>query len=94
MPPENSRWAAPPWAWALRAVLALSLVGYAVTFLPGVRGDGPAFSALMDIGLGDGILVLAAVACLARAWWDPAHRLAWALLGAGPLAYAAGDLYY
>jgi diguanylate cyclase (GGDEF)-like protein len=94
MPQDSRHWAPPAWARALRAVLALSLVTYAATFLPGVRGDGPPFSAPLDIGLGDGIQVLAGITCLARAWWDPKHRLAWSLLGAGPLAYAAGDLYY
>ncbi len=94
MTEQRLPWHPPVWARALRWLLVGLLAVYALTFLPGVRGDGPQFIPLLDIGLGDGLQVLAGVLCLARAWWDRAGRRAWLLLGAGPLAYSMGDFYY
>ena len=91
---QDTAWRVPGWARAVRALTVVALAGYAVSVVPGVRGDGPAFSGWLDIGVGDGVQVLAGVLCLARAGWDRRHRLAWALLGLGPIAYSLGDLVY
>ncbi len=70
------------------------VVLYGITLIPGVRGPGPHFVGWLDIGVGDGTTVVAALLCLARAVLVPQARVAWALLGAGPLLYVGGDLVY
>ena len=48
----------------------------------------------VDVGLGNGAIVLSAALCLARAWLLPQDRWAWLLIGLAPLMYVAGNLYY
>ena len=94
MSTQRPAWRPPAWARAGRLLLAVALLVYALSFLPGVRGDGPRLIPLLDLGLGEGLQVLSGLLCLARAWWDRAARRAWLLLGLAPLAYSTGDLVY
>ncbi len=85
----------PAWVRVARYLVPVLTLVYGVTLLPGVRGgDGPRFVPWLEIGVGDGLVVVSAVLCLVRAACVPRSRLAWVLLGLGPLAYVAGDLYY
>ena len=94
MSADQEAWRPPAQVRALRLLLVLGVAGYAVTFVPGVRGGGPHLVPWLDLGVGESLQVLAGVLCLLRAWWDPASRRAWALLGVAPIAYSVGDLYY
>src|SRR5689334_13756521 len=91
---SQGTWSPPVWARRLSWALPALAVAYGVTLLPGVRGPHPVFVPALEIGLGDGIIVAAGLLCLARAVLFPRARLAWALIGAGPLFYALGDLVY
>ncbi len=94
MPQDDGTWRVPTWARLLRVALLTMTVGYALTFLPGVRGHGPAFSGWLEIGVGDGIQVFAGLICWGRAWWDRPRRAAWVLLGLAPLMFSCGDFVY
>ena len=79
---------------ALCILLPVLVVAYGVTLLPGVRGPQAVFSLWLEFGVGDGIMVLSAALCLARAALVARARLAWLVLGLGVLSYVAGDAYY
>ncbi len=74
----------------LLAVAAVWLVAYElyVVFDPGFDA-GPVFSRFAH----DVVLVLAAATCLTRALVG-SERTAWALIGAGVLAWSVGEIYY
>ncbi len=58
----------------------------------GVSGEGLAFTVGGPIY--DLVVICAGVACLARAYHSPRERGAWILIGAGILAWAAGESYW
>ncbi|MGH3333609.1 MAG: hypothetical protein ACRDPJ_20105, partial [Nocardioidaceae bacterium] len=90
----NEIWNPPMWVRVARVLLPVSVLGYGITLVPGVRGPNADFVPVLEIGLGDGIIAASALLCLARAWLVVRARLAWAVLGAGALLYVCGDLYY
>jgi diguanylate cyclase (GGDEF)-like protein len=59
---------------------------------------GPASSELLTTVIEDwlynGVLVGAALVCVARAVWVREERLAWGLIGFGLVAWSAADIYY
>ena len=79
---------------AVRVVRALGLAALAALALHAVAGIGKSESAIFDGWLYSGIIVAAAGLCLARAALVRAERRAWAVIGAGLLAWAAGEVHY
>jgi two-component system, cell cycle response regulator len=80
----------------IRRPLGFSLFGatalIAVSDAVGVNGEGLAFAVGGPIY--DLVVISAGVACLARAYYSPSERGAWILIGAGILAWAAGEIYW
>jgi diguanylate cyclase (GGDEF)-like protein len=64
---------------------------YGLEALLGIQGSVDAF---FDSWVYNGLLVAAALACLARGLAIPAERLPWLLLGVALALWTAGDLYY
>lgn len=87
----SETWAAPRWARALTVLVPVVTVLYGFTLVPGVRGPDPRSVGWLEIGVGDGVIAVSALMCLARAALVQQARWAWALLGAGPLLYVGGD---
>jgi diguanylate cyclase (GGDEF)-like protein len=77
-------------AWV---VLAVALVVYTATTLPGVR-DTKGFDALIDGWGQNGVLVVASLLVALRVALVPSGRLAWASLSAGMGLYALGNILY
>ncbi len=80
----------------IRRRLGLGLFGstclIAVFDIAGIGGEDLAFAVggpIYDI-----VVITAGVACLARAAYTPRERSAWVLIGAGILAWAAGESYW
>src|SRR3954447_25730718 len=78
MPPRLGRW------WSLTAVLTAVYAGVLAT---GHAADEPFATWLLPA-----VLLAAAVTCAKRAARLPADRLAWALLSAATVAWAAAEL--
>jgi diguanylate cyclase (GGDEF)-like protein len=75
-----------------RTALGVGVAVYAVRVL--LRIDGP-IADLLDNWIYDGLVVLAAIACVwGGAGQSPRRRLGWFALGAAIAAWAAGDIYY
>jgi hypothetical protein len=87
-------WNPPAWVRTLRLLLPVVVAGYAVTLVPGVRGPEPVYVPWLDIGVGSGSILVSGLLCVARAVLVPRARLAWALIGAAPILFAAGATYY
>ncbi|HEY7708256.1 MAG TPA: HD domain-containing phosphohydrolase [Gaiellaceae bacterium] len=80
---------APSWAsLALLAAVAL----YVALLLLDVGGSG--YDQVRDVFFYNGLLVAAALFCLARPLSRPDARLPWALIGIGLSLWVIGDLYY
>ena len=76
------------------AVYAL-LVGLALHALHGLGGvDFGLPATVFDDWLYNGVLMGAALVCVARAVIVREERLAWALIGAGLISWSAADVYY
>jgi two-component system, cell cycle response regulator len=74
------------------ALLALAFLAFTLHAAIGFGGQG--IDDLFGIWIYDAMMLGAAASCLARAWLVPRERLAWALLGAGLLAWTGGEIYY
>ena len=81
-------------AWALRGGQALAVVGLSAFVLHATTGVGGAVDWLFEDWIYNGLLVLAAGGCLARAAVIRTERRAWLLLGLGIASWTAGDLHY
>ncbi len=81
------------WSWARRCAQALALAGLSAFVLHAATGAGGP-DVVYDEWIYNGLLVLAAGACLARAAAMPEERRPWLLLGLGLAAWTAGDLHY
>jgi diguanylate cyclase (GGDEF)-like protein len=78
--------------WVLVVLAALATAGLLVHLLrDGLHDASWGATVLPPDALHDALEMLAAVACLCRAWWVPRDRRPWMLFGAGILAYAVGD---
>ena len=75
---------------ALAAVAFLALALHAAHTGLGLGAAGP----LLDEWLYNGLMLGAATACVLRGILRPDDRAVWLLLGAGALAWSAGDLYF
>jgi diguanylate cyclase (GGDEF)-like protein len=64
----------------------------AVVDAAGISGEGLAFAVGGPIY--DLVVIIAGLACLARAYYSPRERGGWILIGAGILAWAAGESYW
>jgi two-component system cell cycle response regulator len=73
------------------ALAGLSLAVYSLSLF-GLTGDG--FTAVADRGVYHLVFLFTALACFGRAWVDRNERAAWICLGAGLLAWGAGDVYW
>jgi diguanylate cyclase (GGDEF)-like protein len=73
------------------ALLSAGLALYVVQVLWAPLGEP--LAGLIDPWLYDALIVCGALVCLARVVALPDDRLAWGVVGAGLLAWAAGDLY-
>ncbi|MGA8209258.1 MAG: bifunctional diguanylate cyclase/phosphodiesterase [Nocardioidaceae bacterium] len=94
MTTAEESWRAPvPVRWVC-ALLPVLTVAYGLTLVPGVRGPGPMLVPWLEIGVGDGLIVVSGLLCVARAVRVAHARLAWLLLGLAPLLYVVGDLVY
>ena len=89
MPERPLRRVAVAGAWGVTALLLLALVLHSAGVL---GGDGT--DTLFDTWIYDGLIVGAAVACLARAALVRVERVAWLALGLAVAAWAAGEIYY
>ena len=76
--------------WAL---VVAGLLVYAAHVGLGV-GDGLGPSSILDDWLFEFLVVAAGIGILVRVVLVPVERLAWCMIGAGALAWAAGDIYY
>ena len=78
------------------SVVSIAVFGilgiYALRAITDVGGDD--LQSLFDNYVYNGLLVAAAGACVLRGCLYREERLAWLLLGAGMVAWAAGDIYY
>lgn len=74
------------------ALLALGFLAFALHAAFGLGGE--ANDDLFNIWLYDALILGAAASCIARAILVRRERLAWALLGAGLLAWTGGEIYY
>src|SRR6188474_3130709 len=81
---SDSRGWSIPWGWAFAF---LGVAGLAVHIAAGINTR---FGSLSY----DAIMVGAAAAVVLRAIRMREHRLAWSLIGAGMIFWAAGDVYY
>jgi len=72
--------------------LAVPLLAVAYLLVVVTRGSA-GLVPWVDVGLGNGAIVLSAALCLARAWLLSQDRWAWLLIGLAPLMYVAGNLY-
>src|SRR5690606_18273894 len=71
----------------------LALGGYVLSVVPWLSPHlGPA--ALWDVGVNSTVFAASALLCLTRAARDAGQRLAWACIGTGLGAYAAGTLLF
>jgi diguanylate cyclase (GGDEF)-like protein len=77
----------------LGGALALGLL-VAFTAHVTVGFGGPGTETLFNIWVYNALIATSAAACLLRAALVRRERLAWALLGAGLLLYAGGEIYY
>ena len=87
------RWS-PRLAWALRAGQAVAVGGLTIFVLHALTGVGGRVDGLIQDWLYNGLLVLAAAGCIARAVAIKKERAAWLLLGLGMAAWTAGDIHY
>ena len=79
--------------WALRGVLGLMAAGLAVHVLYGLLAiKDPLATTLIGTIDYDALLLGSGLICVARAVTVRAQRPIWALLGAGMVLYAAGDI--
>lgn len=76
-------------AW--QAILVLGLAGLGLHYLLHVSAGGPR---LYETWFYEGLELLAALGCLARAVFVRAERSAWAFIGAALLATTCGDILY
>lgn len=80
---------------ALRTMAALGALGWVLFALHAAFGLGGArLDDLFNAWMYNGLLILASAACLARAVLVREARAAWALIGAGLLAWTGGELYW
>ncbi len=80
---------------AIRVCGAVGVLALAIHLAHGQLGfGGHSFDSFADNWLYDGIVVGAAVSCLARAWLVPKERLPWLVLGVGLVFDATGEIYY
>jgi diguanylate cyclase (GGDEF)-like protein len=86
--------ASPPVAWAVRAGQALAAAGLTAFVLHATGTVAPGLDRLFDNWVYNGLLVLAAIGCLARAAAIRHERWAWLLMGLGIAAWTLGDLHY
>jgi two-component system, cell cycle response regulator len=82
----------PPTRMALRAFGAIVLVAY-LAFLAHTAG-GLGGEELFGTWVYCGVMVGAAVSCLARAFLVGRERMAWGLIGIGLLLWTGGEIYY
>jgi diguanylate cyclase (GGDEF)-like protein len=78
---------------ALRRVLVLVLVGYALTTVPGVR-SGEGFNTVIDGWVQHGVLLGATLLIGARAVLVRRERLGWSCVAIGIGLYAVGNVVY
>src|SRR3954470_1447668 len=78
----------------MRAVLAVCGAFLVVQEVRVVGFAGGSLGPLSSRGAHDVVLLAAALVCLARGVLVRAERPAWLLLGAGVLAWTAGEIYY
>jgi diguanylate cyclase (GGDEF)-like protein len=74
------------------AALVLGFLAFALHAATGFGGS--AAETFFGIWIYDALMLGAAVSCLVRAAIVRRERLAWALLGAGLMAWTAGEIYY
>jgi diguanylate cyclase (GGDEF)-like protein len=80
---------------ALRTFGVIGVAGLVLHFLHGQIGlGGHELANFFESWVYDGVILGAAVSCLARAYLVPEDRLAWAVLGAGLLFDAMGEIYW
>ena len=77
---------------AVSLTLLAGVAAYVAMVLADVGGEG--YDALRDVIFYNGLLVTAALFCLARPLSRPDARLAWTLIGVGLAFWVVGDLYY
>jgi hypothetical protein len=80
---------APSWA---SLVLLAGVALYVALLVTDVGGSG--YDQVRDVFFYNGLLVAAALFCLARPLFRPDSRLPWALIGVGLSLWVIGDLYY
>src|SRR5262245_9152961 len=79
----------------LRCAGAALIVGFLAFVLHAATGfGGAAADTFFGIWDYDALMLGAAASCLARAAIVRRERLVWSLLGAGLLAWTAGEIYY
>ena len=81
---------------AIRIALYLLVAGVAIQLAHALTGVPSAgfVDRVIDDGIYNGVLVGAALVCVARACLVREERTAWALIGFGLAAWSAADLYY
>jgi len=79
-------------ASAASIALLAGAASYVVMLVAHVGGEG--YDELRDVYFYNGLLVVAALFCLARPLFLPGARLAWTLIGVGLALWVIGDLYY
>ena len=80
----------------MRIAQYLLVAGVAIHVAHGVLGlasDG-LLARVIEDGVYNGVLIGAALVCVARAWSVRAERTAWAAIAFALLAWSAGDVYY
>lgn len=83
------------WRLALRATAALAALGWVLFVLhTGLGIGGPGLDDLFNAWIYNGLMLLASVACLARATLLPEARAAWAVMGVGLLLWTGGEIYW
>ena len=76
-------------AWTVQGAATLALLAYGL-HLVGVGNESIGF----DTWAYNSLFGVAALLCLARAWFVTADRLAWAFLGLGLASWFAGEVYF
>lgn len=80
--------------WLLRVPFGMAIAACLAYTAYVASGSPRELAAAADLWAYNGVVALAGLTCIARAYLSPALRWAWAAFGAGLLCWAAADFYW